>query len=163
MGSIKIEPYKPGALHTAWVGLSQIFLGVPQETHPFGSWRDLEPEEYRLLIPEKALQYEADSKARPMWHNGVPYFRLPRLLGGWSTCAVMEILDPDVHEGFLVWQVAGGKPGLSLIPFRRRVRALIGPKPVRFSCFHADGRLLELRSIIRTTVFDPLYKRVALR
>lgn len=167
MQTLKISPYVPGRVHEAWITLGALLQGGPrvgrQQTHPGGTWRTLLRSEEGLLKPQCALRYYGDPKAKPMWSHGVPYFRLPRLPGGWKTTAVMEILDPDILEGFLVWQVAGTQAGLSLIPFRRQVRALIGPGPVNFYGFHADGRPLPLKHIAIASIFDSMFETVTLR
>jgi len=165
MQVLRIEPYTPGWGHEVWIGLGALLQGGPregrQQTRPGGTWRPLTPSEGKLLGPP--LRYAGDPKAKPMWCRGIPYFRLPRLSGGWKTTAVMEIRDSDIQEGFLVWQVAGDQAGLSLIPFRRRVRALIGPRPVNFYGFHADGRPLRLQHIALTSIFDERFQGVTLR
>lgn len=163
---MNIKPATYGWRDAGLQAFGRVVQGGPveglQQTCP-GNWRRLSERENALLLPQNALRHYGCLEARPMWQYGIPFFRLPRIPGGWKTCAVMEILDPDIKEGFLVWHADGSKPGLSLVPFERIVRALIGPKPVTFYGFHADGMPLRLRHVVRTTIFDENYKHVTLR
>lgn len=115
------------------------FRESPQRTHAWNN-RELTPKEARRLDLSEhyCVTGEADPNASPRWKWGfIPLFHLP-IFGGWRKYLVLTPSDFKYEkEWHLGWHTKS-LTGVSRIPVRPYVRALLGNEPVTFFGIDAE-------------------------